>query len=154
MVTQPTPPKSQRLGVWLFGAYGGLATTVVVGARAIAKGLAQSQGLTTESAVAAGIPFRPLDKLVFGGHEIRDSDYASAASEIHSQTGTLPPELIRALKRDLDGQSKNVVTGVLPNAGATIAKLASGKQRKVVPLRQQIEQIKSEAKTLFNQFNK
>ena len=33
---------------------------------------------------------------------------------------------------------------MLPNAGATIAKLASGKQRKVVPLRQQIEQIQKD----------
>jgi myo-inositol-1-phosphate synthase len=144
LVTKPTQPKSRRLGVWLFGAYGGLATTVVVGARAIAKGLAASQGLTTESPVAAGIPWRPLDQLVFGGHEIRDSDYATAASEIHSQTGTLPPELIRALKRDLLSQSSNVVTGVMPNAGTTISKLASGKQRKVVPLRQQIQQIQKD----------
>ena len=131
---------SRRLGVWLFGAYGGLATTVVVGARAIAKGLSEPQGLTTDTDIAADIPWRPIDRMVFGGHEIRRSDYASAAAEIHSKTGTLPPELIRKLKRDLTTQSKNVVTGVLPNAGATIEQLAEGKQKKAT-LRQQIAQI-------------
>ena len=144
MATKRTTSKSRRLGVWLFGAYGGLATTVVVGARAIARGLAQTQGLTTATGIAKDIPWRPIDQIVFGGHEIRESDYATAATEIHSHTGSLPPELIRALKRDLNSQSSNVVTGVLTNAGTTIASLASGKQRKPAPLRAQINQIKKD----------
>ncbi|MEZ6038202.1 MAG: inositol-3-phosphate synthase [Planctomycetota bacterium] len=118
--------RKQRLGVWLFGAYGGLATTVVVGARAIARGLRGPQGLTTESDVARDVPFRPLGDLVFGGHEIRNGDFGSAAAEIDARTGTLPGELRRALQKDLAADSKNVVTGVLANAGATISKLATG----------------------------
>ena len=74
LAKKPPHPRSRRLGVWLFGAYGGLATTLVVGARAIAKGLVQSQGLTTETDIASGIAWRPIDKMVFGGHEIRESD--------------------------------------------------------------------------------
>jgi myo-inositol-1-phosphate synthase len=142
LANKPTTSKSRRIGVWLFGAYGGLATTVVVGARAIAKGLAESQGLTTDTDVARGIPWRGLDKLVFGGHEIRESDYATSALEIHQKTGTLPPELVRTLKRDLKSQSNNVVTGVLPNAGPTITKLASGKKRRETTLRVQIDKIR------------
>jgi myo-inositol-1-phosphate synthase len=132
---------SKRLGVWLFGAYGGLATTVVVGARAIAKGLAEPRGLATETEAADGISWRPIDKMVFGGHEIRLSDYASAADEIHSKTGTLPPELIRKLKRDLSAQSKNVVRGVMPNAGAAIEGLTDGKKGKPATLREQVRRI-------------
>ena len=37
--------------MWIFGALGGLATTVMVGARAIARGLADTQGLLTETPV-------------------------------------------------------------------------------------------------------
>ncbi len=116
--------KSRRLGVWLFGAHGGLATTVVVGARAIARGLAAPTGLATESPLAAGIPWQPLDGLVFGGHEIRRGDYASSAAEIHARTGSLPPELRTPLAKDLAAASANVVPGVMPNAGRTIASLA------------------------------
>lgn len=120
----------------------------MVGARAIAKGLAQSQGLTTETDIADGIAWRPIDKMVFGGHEIRESDYATSALEINSHTGSLPPELVRKLKRDLVNQSRNVVTGVLPNAGATITKLANGKSSKASSknksLRAQINQIKKD----------
>jgi myo-inositol-1-phosphate synthase len=115
-----------------------------VGARAIAKGLSQSQGLTTETDIAAGIPWRPLDNLVFGGHEIRESDYVTAAQEINSNTGSLPSELIKALKRDLNNQSKNVVAGVMPNAGATITKLADSKQPKTTSLRAQVNKIKKD----------
>ncbi len=148
MATKPPQPRSRRLGVWLFGAYGGLATTLVVGTRAIAKGLAQSQGLTTETDIASGIAWRPIDKMVFGGHEIREGDYASSAIEINSHTGSLPTELIRKLKRDLLSQSRNVVTGVMPNAGPAITKLAdgkvNGKRRAAAKLRSQINQIKKD----------
>ena len=146
MPTNPSQSNHRRIGVWLFGAYGGLATTVVVGARAMAKGLSECQGLATETEIAAGIPWRPIDKLVFGGHEIRESDYATAATEINRETGSIPPEIIRKLKRDLTAHSKNVVTGVIPNAGATITNLASGKRRKVVTLRSQLDQIKKDIK--------
>lgn len=135
-----SPNSRKRLGVWIFGAYGGLATTVVVGARAIAKGLTPPQGLTTETDAARDIAWRPMDRLVFGGHEIRASNYADAAGEIHSKTGTLPPELVRKLKRDLTAQSKNVVAGVLPNAGATIEDLADAPARDAT-LRQQVRRI-------------
>lgn len=146
MAKKPATSRSKRLGVWLFGAYGGLATTVVVGARAIAKGLSEPRGLTTETDVAKGISWRPLDSLVFGGHEIRESDYPTAAAEIHSKTGSLPPELLRKLKRDLATQSKNVVRGVLPNAGATIEGLAGAVKRRKDTLRRQITQIQRDIK--------
>lgn len=120
----------------------------MVGARAIAKGLAQSQGLTTETDIASGIAWRPIDKMVFGGHEIRESDYATSALEINSHTGSLPPELVRKLKRDLLIQSENVVTGAMPNAGPTITKLANGKangkRHREATLRNQIDRIKKD----------
>ena len=141
MATKRTQSRSKRLGVWIFGAYGGLATTVVVGARAVAKGLAEPQGLATDTEIARDIAWRPVDKMVFGGHEIRTSDYATAASEIHSKTGSLPPELVQKLKRDLNAQSKNVVRGVMPNAGATIEKLADGKPGRTT-LRQQVDKLR------------
>ena len=133
-------PPTGRLGVWLFGAYGGLATTLVVGTRAIARGLAAPQGLATELPVAADIPWQPLAGIVFGGHEIRRGDYASSAAEIHGVTGTLPPALVGKLKADLAAASRNVVQGVLPNPGRTIASLADRPTRRAT-LRQQVAAI-------------
>ena len=46
----PTASRGQRrrIGVWLVGARGTLATTVVAGARALARGLVGRWGLVTE----------------------------------------------------------------------------------------------------------
>lgn len=130
-----------RLGVWLFGAYGGLATTVVVGARAIARGLVEPRGLATELPIAAGIAWQPLAGMVFGGHEIRDSDYLSAATEIHGKTGTLPPSLLQPLRQDLEAASRNVVRGVMPNAGKTISGLADRERGSTLSLRAMVQRI-------------
>lgn len=110
----------------------------------MAKGLAGSQGLTTETDIARDIPWRAVDRIVFGGHEIRDGDFPSAAAEIAAKTGTLSPELLKALHRDLQQQSRNVVTGYAPNAGATIEKLRTGRKPRPMKLRAQIERIEAD----------
>lgn len=138
--SKKTPPPT-RLGVWLFGAYGGLATTLVVGTRAIARGLAEPRGLATELPIAAGIPWQPLAGIVFGGHEIRRSDYATAATEIHAKTGTLPPALVQRLRRDLAAASRNVVRGVMPNPGKAIAGLADRVLGRTLSLSAQVARI-------------
>ena len=137
--TKRTP--GPRLGVWLFGAYGGLATTLVVGARAIARGLVPPRGLTTETQLAAGVELQPLDGLVFGGHEIRGGDYREQAEDIRRRTGTFAPEVLQALKKDLAAASANVVRGVLPNAGKAIAALQEGRPKQAPKLRAQVQQV-------------
>ena len=141
---------ADRLGVWLFGAYGGLATTLVVGTRAIARRLQPPHGLTTETDIAKGIRLQPLSDIVFGGHEVRTSDYFSAAREIQEKTGTLPLEMLKALRADLREASKNVVSGFLPNAGRTINSIADADRKdqrkgaKGPTLRAQIEQVQAD----------
>ena len=146
---------SPRLGVWLFGAHGGLATTLVVGARAIARELVPPQGLMTEMDAAAGIDWQPLAGMVFGGHEVRKSDYIAAASEIAQSTGTISESLLRTLRADLRAASKNVKTGVMPNAGRTIESLVAKKSpnAKTRSLRQQIDKVVRDLKK-FQQDNK
>ncbi len=116
-----------RLGVWIFGARGGLATTLVVGARAIAKQLAESTGLLTETEAFTKVPLASLPQLVFGGHEIRSGDLPQAAREIHDHTGTLPYPLLLKLGTDLKRVDGNIRRGSLVNAGRSITKLAGSK---------------------------
>ncbi len=114
---------SSKLGVWIFGALGGLATTLVTGARAMAKG-SERHGLLTESNLFRGIPLVPIEKLVFGGHEVRKGNLFDAAAEIQEGTGTIPYPLLQRVKRDLLRASANIRTGCLINAGRSITKLA------------------------------
>ncbi|GAB4161349.1 MAG: inositol-3-phosphate synthase [Planctomycetota bacterium] len=113
-----------KLGVWMFGALGGLATTAVVGARAIARGKTPPRGMLTETDLFLGADLVPVSDLVFGGHEIRSGDWTSAAEEMDRLNGTLPAALRRDLHEDLRSASRNLRRGIVPNAGETIEKLA------------------------------
>lgn len=137
-----TPPPAKKLGVWLFGALGGLATTLVVGARAIAKNKSAPLGLLTETPPFARIELAPIASLVFGGHELRAGDWNSAAVEMQELNGTLPWPLLQALRADLKQQSKNLRPGVLANAGRTIEKLVGKTEAR--PLRQQLDLVQKD----------
>ena len=59
-----------NVGVWLIGAQGSLASTVVLGARVIAHKLAPSGGLVTELPEFTLLPLVKLDDLTFGGWDL------------------------------------------------------------------------------------
>lgn len=58
---------SARIGVWLIGARGSVATTVVTGCAAVTAGLQPPTGLATPAFTDSGLP--PLSSLVFDGHD-------------------------------------------------------------------------------------
>ena len=125
--------------MWIFGALGGLATTVVAGARAMVKG-SERHGMLTESDLFEGIALVPLENLVFGGHEIRKGDIFEAACAIHQETGTIPYPVLQKLKRDLLRISGDIRRGCLVNAGRSILELANRKPQPG-PLRGEIRRL-------------
>jgi myo-inositol-1-phosphate synthase len=100
-----------RVGVWLVGAHGALATTAVVGARAIVRGLAGTQGLVTALPEIARLPLAPLDRLVFGGWEVDGSTLLERARALAREHGSLPAEVVEALADDLRAADANVRAG-------------------------------------------
>ncbi|MCB9882265.1 MAG: inositol-3-phosphate synthase [Planctomycetes bacterium] len=149
--SKKTPPSSlqrrakRRLGVWLVGARGGLATTVMTGARAMAKGLAPRIGLLTEHEMFAGFPLAGFDELVFGGHDIREQTTREAALEVGRDSGSIAPELVRRLAADFRAIDRRVVTGSAPNAGKVITQMATTKvQRDRRTLRSTITKLRKD----------
>ncbi len=114
------------LGVWLIGARGGLATTVTVGCRAIASGLASTTGLLTETDLFQGIPLASLGEMVFGGHETRPGTLYDSAREIQEENGTIPPLVLEKLKSELLRIDKEIRPGTLVGAGRAIEEVCSG----------------------------
>ncbi len=145
----------RRVGVWLFGACGGLATTVVVGARAIARNLAPPHGLLTETPMGQELPLANIDDLVFGGHEVRDVDFSASARELHERDGTIAAPLLHALKADLKRLDRNLCRGVLPNAGATIRRMVgtTASRSNQASLRAQLDRIRKDIRE-FQRRNK
>ncbi len=117
-----------RLGVWLIGARGQVATCLVAGAAAVRRGLADSVGLVSATGEFAGLDLAPVESLVFGGHEIRPGSLRGSAGEIREMSGSLSAELVRATGRDLDAADRNIAAGTALGCGKTVRGLA-GKRR-------------------------
>ncbi len=120
----------RRLGLWAVGAHGGLATTMIVGAKLIAKGITSESGLITATPAFAGISMMPLDDIVFGGHDVRKSTVFESAYEIYRDNGTIPLEPLLELKEELKEVDANIRTGSVLNCGKTIQNLADPKVRR------------------------
>ena len=115
---------SERVGVWIVGALGDVATTTVLGASAIAQGLAPSTGLVSETPQARALPLAPLGSLVFGGHEVRLGSPREAASAL-ARAGVVPYALLEPPAAALDNYAARIRPGVTFGASQAIKALES-----------------------------
>ena len=114
----PTPPPSSsddpstaageaasmpraRVGAWLVGARGSVATTATLGLHALAAGLTEPVGLTTVGPAFDGVDLVGLDGIVVGGHDVATTPLVKRAEEL-AAGGLLPGRLIHALADRLE----------------------------------------------------
>jgi myo-inositol-1-phosphate synthase len=114
----------KKLGLWLIGAKGGVATTVIVGLTALRKGLAGASGLVSALPRFAHLPFAEWADFTIGGHEIRETTLHAAAQQLVSNNHALDGGLVAKLKGDLDKLDRNIRPGTLTNVGPRIESLA------------------------------
>ncbi|MFN0057052.1 MAG: inositol-3-phosphate synthase [Planctomycetota bacterium] len=114
-----------RTGVWLVGAKGGVATTVIVGSLAVCAGLARPIGMLTAAEECRGLPLTALDALVFGGHDIRTMTVRESAEQLYREIGTLRREWLDALDAQLRALETNFRPGVLYHSGRAIEALST-----------------------------
>lgn len=100
------------LGVWLVGSLGDIATTVVVGAGSIARGLASTRGLVTALPELEELDLAPLDRLVFGGHDVREARPVENARLLAREAQLFPESLVDATQGDLEALAKRTRPGV------------------------------------------
>ncbi|HEU5160605.1 MAG TPA: inositol-3-phosphate synthase [Streptosporangiaceae bacterium] len=103
-------------GVWLVGARGSVATTVVAGAAAVRAGLAPATGCVTErdDFAAAGLP--ALGELVFGGHDLAETPLPKRAERL-ARSGVLPDRLPELIHDDLAAADAEIRPGAGADAG-------------------------------------
>jgi hypothetical protein len=87
----------RKLGLWLIGVKGGVATTVTVGLAALRKGLAGSQGLVSELPRFAGLDFAQWGDFTIGGHEIRETTLFAEAQQLVKGNHALGGDLVAKL---------------------------------------------------------
>ena len=114
----------RKVGVWLVGAWGGVATTVVVGLCALRKGLTDTNGLVSALPPFAGLELVGWDELVIGGHEIRETTFAAEAQVLLEKSHVFSAATLSAIASQLAKFDKNVRPGTLVNVGSKIDSLA------------------------------
>ncbi len=110
-----------------------MASTVVLGARAIARGVAPTTGLVTELPDVRLLGLVPLDRLVFGGWDITRRSLADRARALAADDRAVPPGLVEELRHDLDEVESHIRPGVLGSRAAATRSLAT---RAFVPARE------------------
>jgi myo-inositol-1-phosphate synthase len=101
----------RRVGVWLVGGRGSVATTAMTGAAAVAAGLAEPTGLVTMQPPFTDAGLVDLGDLVFGGHDIVETPLAIRASRLVDD-GVLPVGLPGALAGALEAAEAEQRPGV------------------------------------------
>jgi myo-inositol-1-phosphate synthase len=141
----------RRLGVWLIGAFGSLATTSIVGCLAVAKRFAPRIGLVGDDPRLAQLGLAPLEAIVFGGHDVRRSSILDEAVAISSENGSLRREWIDQLRTELTAVDRRVRTGVVGAGGGAIRALgAPAGDAEDVPARGCIRRLSEDLRAFRN----
>ncbi len=142
---------TETTGVWVFGAKGGLATTMAVGARAIAEGLTSSTGLVTDREEMAPLRLVKMDDLVFGGHDIRRMSLYDCAYEIYRETGSINFEILQRLEPKIRAIGEDIRPGIHVNCGRSVEKLADADYLyQATNLSEAVERIRADIRDFKN----
>jgi myo-inositol-1-phosphate synthase len=114
-----------RFGIWLVGAWGGVATTVATGLAALQNGLSERVGLVSELPKYAQLDLADWKCFVLGGHEIRKTSYLAEARNLLDSSRVFSADLLAKAAPTLEAFDKNVRTGTLINVGSTIESFAT-----------------------------
>jgi myo-inositol-1-phosphate synthase len=143
-----------ELGIWLVGAHGDIATTTVVGAAALARGMAPPTGLVASLPQLAPLELTPFDRIVFGGHDVREASPVESARALARDGQLFAERFADAAREDLEGFASRIRPGVAFGCGKTVSgfesraareRRALGPRRAVEAIGQDLRRFKEEA---------
>src|SRR5699024_5072655 len=115
-----TPEAYMTTGVWLVGARGNVATTAMIGARAIAHGATNTMGMVTERAPCTNLDLPEIDSLVFGGHDVQNGSVVETAERLVERNSIPDRATLDAVRDDLDTIDERIETGTARNCGQAV----------------------------------
>ncbi len=114
-----------KLGVWLIGAKGGVASTALVGLCGLKKGLVGTTGLVSELPQFRELAWADWADFAVGGHEIRDVRLVDEAQKLARESRAFEAELVAQCQDEFEAIEQEIRPGTVCNVGPTIAALAS-----------------------------
>jgi myo-inositol-1-phosphate synthase len=134
-----------KIGMWLIGAKGGVATTAITGLANLARRRIEPVGLVT-----ALEPFTRLDlvdfaDIVVGGHDIRPGGLADEARRMWTDSRAIMPDLLEAAADCFTATEARLRPGTVVAAGDKIRELADPKLvARVETPRQAVDRVRSD----------
>ncbi|QIQ04389.1 inositol-3-phosphate synthase [Streptomyces liangshanensis] len=105
-----TTGTSPRIGVWMIGARGSVATAATAGAAAISAGSASSDGCVTDLPPFRDASLPALADLVFGGHDIVGVPLPARAGQL-AEAGVLPAGILDTVRAPLAAADREIRDG-------------------------------------------
>ncbi len=124
MLQQSDLMAKARIGIWLVGARGGVATTTIVGLIALERQWIGDTGLVSRLPPFQRLDLPAWDCFVVGGHEIRGVRLADEAARLMVEMRPADANLAERCHAELDRIDGRIRPGTVRNVGPTIAKLA------------------------------
>ena len=135
----------KRIGLWLIGAKGGVATTVMTGLAALARGLVEPIGLITETEGFHSLNLIDWSDIVVGGHDIRNESLLDEARRMWTVSRAIPPGVLESVTPDLVDIETRLRPGTVLASGTSIQAIASLPESKVAKTpRGIIDQIRTD----------
>ena len=135
----------KQIGLWLIGAKGGVATTVMTGLAALARGLVEPIGLITETEGFHSLNLIDWSDIVVGGHDIRNESLLDEARRMWTVSRAIPPGVLESVTPDLVDIETRLRPGTVLASGTSIQAIASLPESKVAKTpRSIIDQIRTD----------
>ena len=135
----------KRIGLWLIGAKGGVATTVMTGLAALARGLVEPIGLITETEPFHALNLIDWSDIVIGGHDIRDGSLLEEARRMWTVSRAISPGVLESVAPDLIDIETRLRPGTVLASGDSIQAIASLSESKAAKTpRTIIDQIRTD----------
>jgi len=135
----------KQIGLWLIGAKGGVATTVMTGLAALARGLVEPIGLITETKEFHSLNLIDWSDIVVGGHDIRNESLLDEARRMWTVSRAIPPGVLESVTPDLVDIETRLRPGTVLASGTSIQAIASLPESKVAKTpRSIIDQIRTD----------
>jgi myo-inositol-1-phosphate synthase len=118
------PAGSPRIGLWLVGAKGGVATTLITGLAGLARGGLEPIGLVTALEPFTSLDLVDFTDIVVGGHDIRSGRLADEAARMWTESRAITPDHLAAAADYFAAVESRLRPGTIVAAGDKIRDLA------------------------------
>jgi myo-inositol-1-phosphate synthase len=142
--------QTRNLGIWIIGARGSVATTVIAGALALKKKLIPRLGMLTDTEVFRDLDLVQMEGLVFGGCDIRNGSIKESVGQMCLDNACIDARILEGIGFELEQVEPFIGMGTMRNCGDAIQGLSAEKRKKrtlhdeIKLVRSQIRKFKKE----------